>query len=124
MVGEGAHRQVPNGHPAVTPFQQRVYDACTRVPRGRVTTYGMVAAHLGCRSPRAVGQALRRNPFAPRVPCHRVIASTLAIGGFVGQSEGAEVRRKRQLLQAEGVSFDADGQLCDPGCLWNFTADP
>ncbi len=60
----------------VTVFQQSVYDICLRVPRGKVTTYGEIARVLGCGSSRAVGQALRCNPFAPRVPCHRVIASS------------------------------------------------
>jgi len=97
-----------------TPFQTRVYDALSRVPKGQVTTYKLLAAALDCGSPRAVGQALRRNPFAPRVPCHRVIASDLTIGGFAGKREGAEIRRKRKLLAAEGIRFDDRGRLHDP----------
>jgi methylated-DNA-[protein]-cysteine S-methyltransferase len=89
----------------VTPFQQRVYDAVARIPRGRVATYKDIAARIGCGSPRAVGQALKRNPFAPRVPCHRVIASDLTIGGFQGDRGGAAVRRKLRLLEGEGVRF-------------------
>ena len=104
---------------AVTAFQQRVYDAVRRIPSGHVSTYGAVARFLGVRSARAVGQALRRNPFAPQVPCHRVIAADLAIGGFNGRRQGAEVRRKLALLAAEGVVFER-GQLKDVGRLWNF----
>lgn len=96
-----------------TPFQQRVYDALRRVPAGRVTTYGLLARYLGCRSAQAVGQALRRNPFAPEVPCHRVIAANLHIGGFSGQRSGREIRRKLALLAQEGVLFDAQGRLAD-----------
>ena len=89
----------------VTPFQQRVYEAVVRIPRGRVTTYKDIAARVGCGSPRAVGQALKRNPFAPRVPCHRVIASNLTLGGFQGKTDGAAIRRKLRLLEGEGVRF-------------------
>jgi methylated-DNA-[protein]-cysteine S-methyltransferase len=106
----------------ITPFQRRVYDALRRIPRGRVTTYGLLAKHLDCRSARAVGQALRRNPFAPGVPCHRVIASDLRIGGFTGHRSGPEIARKRSLLAAEGVLFLEDGLLADPGLRFDFDA--
>lgn len=66
-----------------TPFEQRLYAACKAIPRGKVATYGQLAALLNS-APRAVGQALRRNPFAPIVPCHRVITSSLELGGFSG----------------------------------------
>ena len=111
-------RTTPACQPHPTPFQQRVYDALRLVPRGRVTTYGLLARHLGCASAQAVGQALRRNPFAPIVPCHRVIASNLTLGGFCGQREGAELRRKTRLLAKEGVRFDAaTGRLAEPARL-------
>lgn len=103
-----------------TPFQQRVYEALCRVPKGKVTTYGLLARHLKCGSPRAVGQALRRNPFAPRVPCHRVIAADLRLGGFCGARDGTQIRRKQRLLAAEGVAFDAQGRLADPGRVFRF----
>lgn len=103
----------------VTAFQQRVYDACRQVPRGTVTTYKLLAEALGCGSPRAIGQALRRNPFAPAVPCHRVIASDLTVGGFAGQIEGAEIRRKLRLLAHEGVAFVA-GRLQDASRVHRF----
>ena len=101
----------------VTEFQRRVYDAVARIPRGRVTTYGRLAERLGCGSPRAVGQALRRNPFAPRVPCHRVIASDLSPGGFQGSRNGKPLERKTALLAAEGVTFKND-RLSDPSRLF------
>ena len=59
----------------VTPFQSRVYALLSQIPPGRVTTYAALSKALNS-SPRAVGGALRSNPFAPRVPCHRCIAST------------------------------------------------
>ena len=90
------------------------------MPAGRVTTYGLLARHLKCRSAQAVGQALRRNPFAPEVPCHRVIAADLRIGGFCGARAGAQIRRKLRLLQQEGVRFDAAGRLGDARRVFRF----
>ena len=100
-----------------TAFQSRVYEVVRRIPRGRVATYGEVASAIGCGSCRAIGQALKRNPDAPRIPCHRVIASNLGIGGFQGQSQGAAITEKRRRLKAEGVRFQ-NGKLEDPArCL-------
>jgi len=104
---------------AVTPFQRRVYVELLKIPRGKVTTYRLLAEHLGCRSCRAVGQALRRNPFAPDIPCHRVIASDLSPGGFQGAEKGTAVRRKLALLRAEGVEF-VRGRLVDPERVHDF----
>ena len=96
-----------------TAFQNRVYAALREIPRGRVTTYKRLAGRLGCRSCRAVGQALKRNPYAPVVPCHRVIASDVTPGGFMGRRDGPALRRKLALLASEGVRFRA-GKLADP----------
>ena len=101
----------------VSPFQRAVYRLTALIPPGRVTTYGALARALGGISPRAVGQALRRNPFAPAVPCHRVIRSDLTVGGFTGQSQGPAVARKIELLTGEGVLF-ADGRLLNRERLW------
>lgn len=102
-----------------TTFQMRVYAALRRVPRGKATTYKILADHLGCRSCRAVGQALRRNPFAPQVPCHRVITSDLTIGGFQGRRQGAAIRKKLRLLEAEGVRFQ-NGRLLKSNLIYKF----
>lgn len=70
-------------------------------------------AHIPCPFNAPNLQALRRNPFAPAVPCHRVIAASLELGGFSG-SWGvgcANVVRKRRLLAEEGVQFDDAGRL-------------
>lgn len=99
---------------AKTPFQKRVLVLLCQVPRGHVTTYGLLAQHLGS-SPRAVGNAMRRNPFAPAVPCHRVVATGGALGGFKGQwprnGEGVTLEEKRGLLRGEGVRFDERGKV-------------
>lgn len=104
--------------PAITPFQQRLYALCKCVPAGKVTTYGILAAVLGSAA-RAVGQGMRRNPYAPVVPCHRVVASSLELGGFSGSWGLAceSVQKKRRMLAEEGVPFDDQGRLADKGCL-------
>ncbi|GAA5911407.1 hypothetical protein JCM8208_005049 [Rhodotorula glutinis] len=123
-----------------TPFQWRLYDLLLTVPPGSVTTYGHLATLLDS-SARAVGSALRNNPFAPFVPCHRVIASTLYIGGFGGEwvkpgagpaggaragkvkadggDEGRRTGEKLELLRREGVEFDAKGFLRSKRSLWD-----
>jgi methylated-DNA-[protein]-cysteine S-methyltransferase len=109
--------------PPVSAFQRRVHDALSRIPRGQVTTYRDLAAHLGCGSARAVGQALRRNPFAPDVPCHRVIRADLTPGGYQGAESGAAWHRKLELLREEGVLFRSHGgrlRLVDPDRLHRF----
>lgn len=71
------------------------------VPAGSTITYGELARRIGCRSAQAVGQALKRNPFAPHVPCHRVVAADGSIGGYFGEREGEMIARKRKLLEKE-----------------------
>lgn len=96
-----------------TDFQERVYAAVCRVPPGRVTTYKAIANYVGCGSCQAVGQALRRNPYAPGVPCHRVIGADLTPGGFGGARGGLRRQEKLRLLEFEGVKF-TNGRLAEP----------
>lgn len=98
-----------------TPFQKAVWLANLQIPRGCVSTYNIIALHLRS-SPRAVGNALRRNPFAPEVPCHRVVATNATLGGFKGKiarrdGEGITLVEKRMLLRKEGVRFDEKGRV-------------
>ena len=108
------HRMKPRDP---TAFEERVYDAARMIPRGCVTTYAVIGRIIGCRSAQAIGQALSRNPYAPGVPCHRVIRSDLTLGGFSRQVDGPEIARKARLLAAEGVRF-VDGKLVDEARLW------
>ena len=103
-----------------TEFEQRVYDLVRCVPTGRVVTYATLARTLDCGSAQAVGQALKRNPFAPEVPCHRVIRTDLSIGGYVGATAGEKVKKKYCLLKDEGVDFDGEGQLLDESIVYVF----
>lgn len=93
-------------------FQKRVLTLLTKIPKGKVTTYGEIAKALGDVSlSRAVGNAVRGNPFAPTVPCHRVIKSTGEIGGFDGETSGEKVAKKIRMLQEEGVTVNGAGRI-------------
>ncbi len=86
---------------AVPPFHQRVYALALALPRGQTTTYGAMASQLGdAGAARAVGQALGANPFAPIVPCHRILAAGGGSGGF---SAHGGARTKLKLLALEGA---------------------
>lgn len=124
----------------VTDYQSRVYGLLKQIPEGKISTYAMMSQALGS-SPRAVGGALRRNPFAPQVPCHRVIQadgvstqprvadeSELTgllqyVGGFKGEWQkapsGLNQTMKLDILAKEGVKFDKDGFLLDKSRLWS-----
>lgn len=91
----------------VPPFHQRVYAVARRIPPGQTLTYGEVAQALGePGAARAVGQALGANPFAPVVPCHRVLAAHGASGGF---SASGGVPQKLQMLLTEKAQFGGPG---------------
>ena len=90
---------LPNG----TPFQKSVWKELCKIPLGETRTYGDIAKSLNS-SPRAVGNACRKNPIAIIVPCHRVVSAT-GIGGYAGQTEGKQLTIKRWLLMHEGVNL-------------------
>ncbi len=98
-----------------TEFQARVYALVCQIPRGKVTTYKAIADQLDCGSCQAIGQALKNNPYAPEVPCHRVVNSDLSLGGFCGKKQGPEALRKKTMLLEEGVQFS--GQFVRAGCV-------
>ena len=83
----------------MTTFEKKVYDAVKTIPRGETRTYAWVAAAIGSpKAVRAVGNALHKNPYAPHVPCHRVIRSDGTLGGYVHGEEA-----KKRLLREEGI---------------------
>jgi methylated-DNA-[protein]-cysteine S-methyltransferase len=80
-------------------FRDSVYKAVKRIPSGRISTYKSVAAATGSKGAyRAVGTALKLNPYAPVVPCHRVVKSDGSLGGY---ARGAA--EKERILRREGV---------------------
>ncbi|HUD20107.1 MAG TPA: MGMT family protein [Patescibacteria group bacterium] len=90
----------------MTPLQEKTYELLKKVPKGNVTTYKALADALGTKAYRAIGQFMRSNPYAPQVPCHRVVASDGTIGGFRGKTKGAEIQQKIALLTHEGVQIE------------------
>lgn len=89
-----------------TSFQQRVWDAISAIPVAESRTYAEVARSVRS-SARAVGGACGRNPIALIVPCHRVVGSRGALGGFMNASAGEGQAIKRWLLAHEGYRFGA-----------------
>ncbi len=90
-------------NPEGTEFQRRVWAELQKIPAGEVRTYGDISAILHS-SPRAVGNACRKNPIPLIIPCHRVV-SQQGIGGFAGQTQGHKITIKQQLLRHEGVEI-------------------
>lgn len=104
----------------VPAFHRQVYEALRAAPRGTTLTYGELAELAG--SPgaaRAVGTALRRNPLAILVPCHRVVAAGGKLGGF---SAAGGPGTKTRMLAAEGVKFGAAAATPKP--FPGFEFDP
>ena len=107
---------VPLDMSGISPFHRRVYEVVRAIPAGASLSYGEVAAKAG--SPgaaRAVGQAMRRNPFALLVPCHRVFAAGGKIGGY-SASGGIATKLRILSLEGDGVKgeaalFAGDGNL-------------
>ena len=86
-----------------TDFQRRVWKEISKIPFGETRTYKDLAIAIGKpNSSRAVANACGKNPYAPEIPCHRVIRSDGHIGGYSGS--GGK-KRKKQLLEQEGLIF-------------------
>lgn len=82
-----------------TPFQQRVWNRLQTIPFGETAQYGTLAKELQT-SARAIGNACRTNPLPLVIPCHRVTARG-HLGGFMGETRGEGIERKRWLLAHE-----------------------
>jgi methylated-DNA-[protein]-cysteine S-methyltransferase len=91
---------------SIPPFDRRVYEVARTIRPGETMTYGAVAKALGAEPMRArdVGIALARNPFAPIVPCHRIVAAGAQLGGY---SAPGGASTKRRLLALEGAAIVA-----------------
>ena len=84
-----------------TLFQRKVWLYLKKIPRGKVKTYSEVAKAIGKPlAVRAVANAIAKNPYSPRIPCHRVIRSDGSLGGYSGKGG---VKTKRFLLKKEGI---------------------
>ena len=86
-----------------TTFQLKVWKYLKKIPRGSVKTYSQVAKSIGKPlAVRAVANAIGKNPYAPRIPCHRVIRSDGSLGGYSGKGG---IKTKKLLLKKEGITL-------------------
>ena len=100
----------PGGLMDIPDLAEETYRLLLQVPRGRVTTYGALAVALGAReAARLVGEYMAKNPYAPQVPCHRVVLSDGKVGKYSAPRGAA---RKIELLEEEGVAV-RDGRIVD-----------
>ena len=96
-----------------TGFQQTVYTMLRKIPRGTVSTYSRLAHAVGCkRGYRAIGRVLASNRHPILIPCHRIVYSSLDVGGYStpGLGERGARQLKRRILTGEGVRFE-DGKV-------------
>ena len=86
-----------------TKFQLKVWAYLRKIPLGSLKTYSQVAKAIGKpRAVRAVANAIGKNPYAPKIPCHRVIRSDGSLGGYSGKGG---LKTKSFLLKKEGVTL-------------------
>ena len=97
-----------------TPFAEKIYEQLKKVPKGRVTTYKALANSVGSKAYQAIGTAMKNNPYAPDVPCHRVVSTDGSIGGFKGKKTGETIQEKVEMLRKEGIEVET-------GRVKNFT---
>jgi len=96
-------------------FKENIYTLTKQIPKGKVATYGQLACLAGNpKAARAVGMLMRTNPYAPQVPCHRVVG---ADGSLVGYSAGKGISSKKEILKKEGVKFRGN-KINLPISLW------
>ena len=102
-------------------FSDQVFEQVKRIPAGKVSTYGQIAALIGRpQSSRYVGWALRKNPEPVIIPCHRVVFKDGRLAdAFVFGGAGVQY----SLLKSEGVTFMDDNHVDMDACLWNPGSD-
>ena len=84
-----------------TKFQLKVWKYLITIPKGQIRTYSEVAKAIKKpKAVRAVANAIGKNPYAPKIPCHRVIRSDGSLGGYSGKGG---INTKRKLLKLEGI---------------------
>jgi len=107
VAGESGESASPNFKFEMTHlprYSRRVLGFLSKVPVGYVTTYGALAKAAGGGA-RAVGNVMASNPFAPLIPCHRVVRSDFGVGGYGGEVVGLGVKLKRSILQREDRGY-------------------
>ena len=86
-----------------TSFQVKTWRYLMKIPKGTIKTYSQVAKGIGKPlAVRAVANAIGKNPYAPKIPCHRVIRSDGSLGGYSGKGG---IKTKKLLLKGEGITL-------------------
>ena len=86
-----------------TKFQIKVWNYLKKIPKGKVKTYKQIAKAIGMpKAARAVANACGKNPYAPKIPCHRVIRSDGGLGGYSGRGG---IKQKLKLLRSEKIAI-------------------
>ena len=112
FLGKDVVRELPISFDFCSNFRRKVYMSVMTIPKGYISTYGAIAKSVGSKSfSRAVGNAMASNPFPLFIPCHRVVSSSLHLGGY-----GLGTETKRMILLREGVKFE--GVKVSPKSLW------
>ena len=89
-----------------TDFQKLVWNEIAKIPKGKILTYEQLALKIKCPlSFRAVANACGKNPYAPEIPCHRVVRKDGTLGGY---SAKGGINKKKNLLENEGHRFIKD----------------
>ena len=91
------------GNSKITLFDKRCYELLKQVPAGKITTYKALAMALGSKAYRAVGSAMSKNPYLPKVPCHRVVKSDGKIGEYQ-----LGFQKKIEMLKNEGIEINGN----------------
>jgi methylated-DNA-[protein]-cysteine S-methyltransferase len=89
-------------------FNEKCYEILRKVPKGKVTTYKEIAKKLNSKAYRAVGNAMNKNPYAPEVPCHRVIKSDGEVGGFESGTKNKIKMLKRENIEIKNNKINLD----------------
>ncbi len=84
-------------------FFDRVYELCKKIPRGRVSTYKIIAEKLDTKAYRLVGYALKNNSNIRKIPCYRIVDSNGRLCGFDGNNSRRSLNKKAKLLRKEGI---------------------
>ena len=118
--GDEPARRINYNTQNVSEFQKRVYEVLENIPRGKVTTYGLISKRLDS-APRAVGGAVASNPWPLFIPCQRVVNFDLTVGnyGLCGTLTSEGTVTKRALLERERVPV-VDGRI-GPTAVWDPT---
>jgi len=82
-------------------FNEKVWNLTKKIPKGKITTYKIIAEKLNTKAYRAVGQALKKNTKPIIIPCHRVVNSDGTLGGYMGN----KIIKKIKLLKKEGIEI-------------------